>query len=229
MRRRYILLAGVLLMPLFVTPVLLTAKEKVPDTTQFSESTLSQAAISQAKSWDLLPKDWMDYQTLMQGPRGLWSPDLDPITVLGIHAKTASEREHYARKLVKIERQRVEQELAFEAAYQAAQAQLFGDIPLYRQGPAPAGGYGEAKSTQTVDFFLKLPCKVCEPKLSALIEAGVTVNIYFVGATAKTIKKWAVTMKISPARVSSKQVTLNLDNGLSLSRGITKLPYMVER
>ena len=45
-----------------------------------------------AKDWGLEPEEWTRYRHLMQGPLGIYSPNLDPLTALGIEARTSDER-----------------------------------------------------------------------------------------------------------------------------------------
>ena len=86
--------------------------------TALTKTVLTEEA--QAKRWHLSIQEWDEYKTLMQGPRGVWSPNLDPVTVLGIHAETDADRKRYAELLVTIEFERVEKELLFQRAYDDA-------------------------------------------------------------------------------------------------------------
>lgn len=45
-----------------------------------------------ARNWGLKPEEWSRYQQLMQGPLGTYSPNLDPLSALGIEAQSDSER-----------------------------------------------------------------------------------------------------------------------------------------
>ncbi|MEN2900510.1 hypothetical protein NJNGDCLN_02171 [Mannheimia haemolytica] len=67
---------------------------------QHQQSQLSDS-LKQAKEWGLTIEEWNRYTELMKGERGMWSPNLDPLTALGIEARTAEEREKYARMLAK--------------------------------------------------------------------------------------------------------------------------------
>lgn len=73
-----------------------------------------------AKEWGLTNKEYERYQNLMQEPRGIWSPGLDPLTALGVEARSDEERRRFAELQVKAERQRVEKELAYQRAYDEA-------------------------------------------------------------------------------------------------------------
>jgi hypothetical protein len=52
----------------------------------------------------------------MRGPRGVYSQSLDPLTALGIEARSADERLRYAELQVRSKRQRVDNKLAYQRA-----------------------------------------------------------------------------------------------------------------
>lgn len=82
--------------------------------TQNSEVHNSSQGASQtelAREWGLTPQEWSRFQTVMEGPRGIYSPGLDPLTALGIEAKSEEERRRYAELQVRAERQRIDKEL----------------------------------------------------------------------------------------------------------------------
>lgn len=96
--------------------------------TQNSETQNSSQGTSQtelAREWGLTPQEWSRYRTVMEGPRGIYSPGLDPLTALGIEAKSAEERRRYAELQVQAERQRIDKELAYQKAYDQAFARLY--------------------------------------------------------------------------------------------------------
>ena len=61
-----------------------------------------------ASDWGLQPQEWTRYRELMDGPLGIYSPNLDPLSALGIEARTDDERRRYAKLQVQIEARRVE-------------------------------------------------------------------------------------------------------------------------
>ena len=70
------------------------------------------------------------YRELMEGPLGIHSPNLDPLTALGIEARSDEERRRYAELQVQVEARRVEKLLAYQRAY---------DDAWQRLHPAPSG------------------------------------------------------------------------------------------
>ena len=57
---------------------------------------IEPAAEQQARDWGLGVEEWTRYRDLMQGPLGVYSPHLDPLTALGIEARADQERQRYA-------------------------------------------------------------------------------------------------------------------------------------
>lgn len=174
-----------------------------------------------ATLWGLDLSEWTKYKNIMQGPRGLWTPGLDPIQVLGINAKTDAERNHYASKMAKMEFERMKREGAFSDAYHRHYQQLLGDTLMYpKQKPAQ-------KQTETTryHYFVKLPCNACQSQIRHWIDQGIGVDIYFVEANNNAIKLFAQMTGISPLLVQSRQITLNHTNSSQLKAlGLQQFP-----
>ena len=77
-----------------------------------------------ARDWGLQPQEWARYQELMAGPLGIHSPNLDPLSALGIEARSDEERRRYAEMQVQAEARRVEKLLAYQRAYDEAWQRL---------------------------------------------------------------------------------------------------------
>ncbi len=201
-----------------------------------SQATQSQGVQSQAvdstataAEWGLSADEWSQYQRAMAGQRGIWSPGLDPITTLGVTAKTEAERRRFAELFVKAEAVRVEKELAFQKAVDAAWARLLPTtqpiMGLARSSPAasaspfgagqPAVPSVDVMSAGRVSLFVRDNCVLCDRELKKLVAQGRPIDIYLVGSEGndRTIQLWALARGISPAAVKSKQITLNHDNG----------------
>jgi integrating conjugative element protein (TIGR03759 family) len=106
---------------------------------------------SKAREWGLKAEEWVRYNELMQGPLGVHSPGLDPLTALGIEARSEEERRRYAALQVQVEARRVDKILAYQRAYDAAWQQQFSGQPRVkdlsgnpatdiRQKPSRQGG-----------------------------------------------------------------------------------------
>ena len=87
------LLAAVVLFAAFgasAQPAPVTNSRMVPAQVQLG----TDAALDerQARDWGLRSEEWARYRQLMQGPLGVYSPQLDPLTALGIEARSEEER-----------------------------------------------------------------------------------------------------------------------------------------
>ncbi|WP_446729108.1 TIGR03759 family integrating conjugative element protein, partial [Pseudomonas aeruginosa] len=121
-----------------------------------------------AQEWGLNQQEWTRYQTLMQGPRGVYSPGIDPLTALGIEARSAEERRRYADLQVQAERRRVEKELAYQRAYDEAFARAYpgeGVIRLTDSSTAnPTGAPNMSPALQSsgrLALFVQDNCTAC--------------------------------------------------------------------
>lgn len=218
-------------------PVLAETVELEPKATRLEASALSESDLQHARQWGLDEAEWRRYRILMAGPRGLWSPDLDPLLVLGIHARTEAERRRYAELAVRQERARVEAELAFQRAYTEAWQRLYPDEPLFdidTQQLSPTAGPAWQPGDRVL-FFTRTDCAACEALLAPLLSrvralAGVGLDIYLLGMeTDAAVRAWAQTKAIPPDLVRNRKVTLNHDHGAlaRLSYGAGDPPYLM--
>lgn len=179
--------------------------------TAIEQTRAKELDIERARASGLSVEEWQRYTTLMRGPRGLWTPSLDPIWVLGIHARTDDERRRYAEMAAQQEHARVEGELAFQRAYDSAFRLLYANEPVidterFEAGRAAARARASTKKPSTLKTSLKkpvlsardaeegmllfvplTPCPACDVLAARVIERvqrtpGTGVDIYFVGA-----------------------------------------------
>ena len=139
-----------------------------------------------AREWGLTPQEWTRYQTLMAGPRGIYSPGLDPLTALGIEAKSAEERRRYAELQVQAERQRIDKELAYQRAYDQAFARLYPNEKVIQisSGPTSPAGSGTTtalKGTGRLAVFVQDSCTACIARVKDLQTQKQPFDLYFVG------------------------------------------------
>nr|WP_256595926.1 TIGR03759 family integrating conjugative element protein [Pseudomonas sp. RW407] len=179
-----------------------------------------------AREWGLTAQEYERYQLLMQGPRGIYSPGLDPLTALGIEARSNDERQRYAELQVKAERQRVEKELAFQRAYDEANARMYPGEKVIQISSNPgntgAGGKAILEGDGRLAIFVKDDCAPCIDQVRALQAAKRSFDLYFVGSQGDDdrIRRWAILAGIEPANVKSRQITLNHDQGRWLGLGL---------
>lgn len=188
---------------------------------------LQQADVNeeQARAWGLTPQEFSRYQALMQGPRGVYSPGLDPLTALGIEARSAEERRRYAELQVQAERQRVDKELAYQRAYDEAHARLFpGEKVIQLSSPSAGSNTGKPAllGSDRLAIFVKDNCPPCIARVQDLQNQGQAFDLYFVGSQGEDehIRRWAILAGVEPKNVRSRQITLNHDQGRWMGLGL---------
>lgn len=204
-------------------PLLSQAADSATTDTRRSDET-ALAVISTAQQWALTPEEWSRYEQLKRGERGIWSPSLDPLTTLGVESTTDAERQRYADLLVEKEYRRVEKELAFQRAYDAAWKRRFPDLTPVST-PAPAN------STARLAVFVREKCPACDTRLKTLLSAGNPLDIWLVGSNNNDalLRRWAITQHIDGTRVQRREITLNHDNGRWLHYGQGKMPVVLQK
>ncbi|AGQ26917.1 TIGR03759 family integrating conjugative element protein [Mannheimia haemolytica] len=190
---------------------------------QHQQSQLSDS-LKQAKEWGLTIEEWNRYTELMKGERGMWSPNLDPLTALGIEARTAEEREKYARMLAKKYYERVSKELDFDKVYRQEFEKLYPNELPFEVEPHISQSIGR------VIYFTRFDnCDSCKSDLSKILSyanSQTPLDIYIVGQNISDndIRKWAAENNIDPIKVSKKLIALNHDKGYWFQYSLGKMP-----
>lgn len=182
----------------------------------------------QAVQWGLSDSDWIHYQTLMKGERGIMSPGLDPLTALGVETDNSAERRRLAELWVRHEYQRSEKELAFQREINAAWLRLYPKMLAVNMGSNAAG---IAHDTQgRLALFVQENCSRCDARLAAVLADDRPVDIYLVGESSdEAIRAWAIRHNIPVEKVRRRQITLNHDNGLWLRYGQGQMPVILQQ
>lgn len=200
-----------------------SAPTLVDSAPQYSEQTpLDQqhSAATQAKAWGLTDDEWALFKRLQAGPRHYWSPQLDPLTTLGVEANSDQERQRYAELQVRLEAKRAERELAYQKAYTAAWARLYpGMLPV--QGMADDAA---STSSSRTALFVEEHCPACVTRTQQWLRASARLDVYLVGSQGDDarLRQWARGAGITPAQVSGGQVTLNHDCGRWFALGASR-------
>ncbi len=174
----------------------------------------------QARDWGLSTDEWARFQALMRGPLGVYSPHLDPLSALGIEARSDEERRHYAELQVQAEARRVEKLLTYQHAYDDAWQQLY--PAASRVMPLDVNTMPIASSTnERAAVFVKDECPACDQVVRQLQAAGMEFDIYLVGSHADDaqIRSWAQRVGVDPSKVRARHITLNHDAGRWLLLG----------
>lgn len=178
---------------------------------------------SLARQWQLSESDWVKYKRIMSGPRGTWSPGLDPITALGVSETDPRERERYANLWIQMESRRAELEIAFEVERQRAASRVLGQqMAVNNTVWIEEWESKRSALNQQVMLFVDADCREdCKAKfeeVKASVGDNARLDIFFpVGTSTDAIGEWASFMKIPPAVVRLRKITLNLDEGKSLA------------
>ncbi|APV87160.1 integrating conjugative element protein [Salmonella enterica subsp. enterica serovar Mbandaka str. ATCC 51958] len=219
-----VLLSGVLTVSTVafaVSPVVQGNSQTVDTLLQTLEQ---QQMTRSAQEWGLTTEEWQRYETLKKGRRGVLSPGLDPLTMLGIEARSDEERRHFAELTVKQEFQRVEAELAFQREVNSAWMRVY-------PGVLPVQDLRSEASNARQALFVKDNCPACERKLAQLMKSNQPLDIYLVGSGGKdeAVRNWAKKHNIPAEKVKSRQVTLNHDNGMWLKYGNGLMPVVLQQ
>jgi integrating conjugative element protein (TIGR03759 family) len=193
---------------------------------QAAQDTAAEARL--AGEWGLKAEEWARYRELMRGPLGIYSPNLDPLTALGIEARSDEERRHFARLQVQAEGRRAEKTLAYQRAYDEAWRDLYPGLRRVAETaePATAATSQRAMTSEApgrMAVFVKDNCPSCDERVRQLQSAGESFDVYVVGSERddERIRRWAARAGIDPAAVKAKRITLNHDAGRWLSVGGT--------
>lgn len=216
---------SLLLLPIcLVTGLGWSAPATVETQRQSSEQTPLQqarpAAQAKAKAWGLTDNEWAKFERLRSGPRQYWSPQLDPLTTLGVEADSDQERQRYAELQVRLEAKRAERELAYQKAYSAAWTRLFPSL-LPVQGMSDVA---TPSSNMRYAVFVENSCSHCEASIRQWLSTGARLDLYLVGSQGDDtrIRQWARKVGITRAQISSGQITLNHDRGRWFALGASR-------
>ncbi|WP_258197569.1 TIGR03759 family integrating conjugative element protein [Pseudomonas oryzihabitans] len=171
---------------------------------------------AQAQAWGLQANEWVRYHELMQGPLGIYAPHLDPLTALGIEARSDEERTRYAELQVRAEARRVEKLLTYQRAYDAAWQRLAPDLQRVTLEDAK-----EAEEAR-LSVFVKADCPPCLERVRQLQAQGRAFDLYLVDSKGDDarLRRWARQARLDPTRVQQRTITLNHDDGRFHSLGL---------
>ncbi|WP_049722455.1 TIGR03759 family integrating conjugative element protein [Gilvimarinus polysaccharolyticus] len=207
-------------------------------TTEVNDSRRTDSFAGQTKttapwlSWGLTETEWAEYEKIMQGPRGTWTPNISPVSVLGLNAASELERTRYAKIAARQDWQRLMNERAWHLSYKSAKEEYFGQqISMIDV---------ESASIDHINFDAKLVMftddncvQVCQKALEQVIQSKARLDVYFIGKIERAdIIQWASTHSIPPELVNDAGlITLNIDRGLfkAMSPNNTNLPQVYLR
>lgn len=234
-------IAGLVLSGLAVSAMSQCANAATVATTQKDvveaiSPTRESTQVELAREWGLTADEWRHYQTVMAGPRGIYSPGLDPLTALGIEAKSAEDRRRYAELQVKAERQRVDKELAYQHAYDQAFKRMYPDEKIIQLSSSPASPMSSSpsmlESGGRLALFVQDDCTSCIARVRSLQAQKQAFDLYYVGSQGddEKIRRWAILAGVDASSVRNRQITLNHDEGRWQGLGLNgALPAVVRK
>jgi integrating conjugative element protein (TIGR03759 family) len=184
---------------------------------------------TKATQWGMSAEDYQRYQQLMDGPRGIQSPGLDPLTTLGIEAGTSTERRQYAERWVRQEYARTEKEMAFQREVNAAWKRLYPDALPVNMGKE--AGLAHDTGGRLALFVREANCTTCDARLNAVLVSQRPVDIYLVDSKGNdaTLRAWAKAHHIPVDKVRSHKITLNHDGGRWMRFGNGLMPVVLQQ
>ncbi|MGU0693672.1 TIGR03759 family integrating conjugative element protein [Pseudomonas aeruginosa] len=215
-----------------------------PATTEHLQARTTRSQIEHSRQqrlatdWGLRVDEWTRYQEIMEGPLGIYSPNLDPLSALGIEARSDAERRRYAELQVQAESRRVEKLLTYQRAYDQAWQRLQPgaqrvNLPdaspqMGRTAPGAtlAGGSGRTA------VFVRDNCPPCDQVVRTLQASATPFDLYMVGSRSEDarIRTWAQRVGVDPVKVRDRAITLNHDGGRWMALGVAgELPAVVRQ
>lgn len=206
-----------------------TGARQAETVTSQVQQTQTDNSARESAVWGLSDTQWQQYRDVMNGPRGIQSPGIDPVMALGLESESAAERRQMAELWVKQEYQRVEKELAFQREVDAAWKRLYPGVLPVNMGNAT--GVAHDSHGRLALFVRRESCLQCDARLSAVLADNRPVDIYLVdsGGSDDVIRQWALAHHIPVDKVRSRQITLNHDNGNWLKFGQGRMPVVLQQ
>ncbi len=146
-----------------------------------SAESQTQSLQYEAQEWGLSTEEYARFEALMKGRRGIQSPGLDPLTTLGIEARSDEERRRLAEKWV-------QQEFAGgrkRAGVSAGSRCCLGSgsmVRYYRSVWEHSAGWNRGTAQRRQALFVQAEnCSACDARLATLLAGKQPFDIYVLG------------------------------------------------
>lgn len=179
--------------------------------------------LHKAAQWGLNVEEWKRYRSLMQGPMGVHSPNLDPLTALGIEARNEQELDRYAELQAQMETARITKLLAYQNAYDRAYKRLYpNSFPVNPLADSDKLQSSPAEAGDRLALFVTAGCESCAALIKTMQRNRQRFDVYLVGSRGNDdkLRAWALEAGVEPAQVHSRQITLNHDAGRWANLGL---------
>lgn len=181
---------------------------------------LNEQQLHEAKVWELTLEEEKRYVLLMQNRSTIYYKGLrqTPLDILGLNARTETERNHFAEVAALQEAQKVSKNIAWNNAFHTAYNKLFANVPIVGDfDPSPYSPYAykpvQLNQGDTLYLFIK-PEDAVKTILMMLLEAientpTTRLNLMLLDSDELSIQLWANKHQIPQHLVNSSQITLN--------------------
>ncbi|NWA02315.1 TIGR03759 family integrating conjugative element protein [Pseudomonas gingeri] len=193
-----------------------TRVQQAVENHRHQQSQVRQQELERAADWGLRQEEWQRYRRVMEGPLGIYSPNLDPLTALGIEARDSAEQQRYAELQVQAEVARVQKLMAYQNAYDQAYKRLYPEqLPVNLIGTHPPPMMSTVVPAGRLAVFVTTDCRGCVEQVRQLQRDKQGFDLYLVGSQGndELIRDWARKAGIEPHKVRQREITLNHDDG----------------
>lgn len=164
--------------------------------------------------WGISESEYQEYQNIMAGPRGTFSPGIAPPLALALEAKTDSERKRFLKIFAKLEYERTANDLLTAKLYNEVFTEMYSEPFINKSELLKGKNYILEEDSFVI--FIDASCNDCKINLSRdLLRTSSFPNnptdIYVKNIfTDPQLRRWAGEHGINPMDVQEGKVTLNL-------------------
>lgn len=181
---------------------------------------LTPLQLHEARVWGLTEEEEKRYVFLMQNRSAVYYKGLrqTPVDVLGINAKSETERAHFAALSARHEAQKVSKNIAWNNAFYKAYNQLFANVPVvgeFDASPYSPVAYKPIRLNEGDTLFLFIKTNdAIKTILLTLMEAinaspNTRLHLMLMGMDDRAVQMWANQNQIPRELVSNGTITLN--------------------
>ena len=208
--------------------------EKTSSIMSYSMSNKTQRSSSVAELWGLTKTDVQKYNTIMQGPRGNFSPDIAPPLALALEETDHAEKVRYLTIYAKLEYDRTKKDLETSRLYDKIFKELFTE-PVIDKSILFADKPDYIKASDRFVVFIDSRCTDCKGKLLAgLMKTSSFPNnptdIFVKNLSEeRELHQWATDNSIRVEDVQKGAVTLNMmqESTIPVMKNQSFLIYML--
>ncbi len=182
---------------LFTSPA---ALGQAVDDLEVTQPKLSDLDRRSAVSWGLTETEWQRHRELRTLRRGLVSPDVTPLEILGIYAPSDAERKRYARLYARQQLDLLERIAMFEADYIEAVRELT---------RSASDGTGRYRLVAAVGCATSQCAEQLNRALQLVDQHGLDIFLTGTAGSDGTVRNWAARNNIPPDAVRKQRITLN--------------------